>query len=288
MTCAVDGGLVVRRGRRGRRGRADLLDRPAGAPVAELGHDGHDGAAGTARRLVFAAVTVGVLCGVAAGWSVPWAWLAGLTGVLSGMVAAGVVAAAGAAWCGVDLPVGNRAVASHRLAAPEARALCAAVRAARRVVGVWPELAGLVRPADPTAVLHRSLWELAGVLAEHGRLRVHHAELHRATGRLPAGAEAMRGELGHRLDQVADLLDRQARDVDARVGRLRRLADELAHSARDQRAVGAARELAAESDRILGAAAPTVPDEVGQLTDRTRAVLAAWRELTEPARLDGV
>ncbi|MDG6107193.1 hypothetical protein Daura_32665 [Dactylosporangium aurantiacum] len=267
-----------------------LDEPPLAGPVSRTGRDGvihlvpagravlrHDPPGNTGLRLLTGAGTVAV---------------AGATVALSALLTPFVgapVGAAGLALCGAGYrngrsALGRRWLERHRALRPaEAEVFAGAFSAAQTVLMLWPRLRDLVQVATPRRELAGSLWTLAGLLHDRAALGEQLASLDRAAARLPAGAAALRTELAQRRALVRASLEDLAAAVGARVAALETLAGECVDLVRDERAVLAALEAIARADRSLGRVAPAAvaaPDETGELAAQTRAIVAAYRELT--------
>jgi hypothetical protein len=159
-----------------------------------------------------------------------------------------------------------------------------ALSGAVRTIRSWPALQATIRLGDPGPALARSLWELAGVLAQRAPVRDVHRKLAPVAGEVLVDS-AVRADVAVRLSQAEQTLRRLGTEVDQRVRALTTLADETDRFIRQQQALAQARTVVSDADRVLGALAtanqPT--DDTGaELTERTTAVLTAYRELTNP------
>ncbi|MEV0129308.1 hypothetical protein AB0H83_12725 [Dactylosporangium sp. NPDC050688] len=220
--------------------------------------------------------------------------VAGATVALSALltpVVGAPIGAAGLALCGAGYRNGRSALGRrwhdrHRALRPaEAEVFAGAFSAAQTVLMLWPRLRDLVQVATPRRELAGSLWTLAGLLHDRAGLSEQLASLDRAAARLPSGPAAapLREGLAQRRALVRASLDDLAGAVEARVAALETLAGECVDLVRDERAVLAALAAIARADRSLGRVVPAsvaAPDETGELAAQTRAIVAAYRELT--------
>jgi hypothetical protein len=156
-------------------------------------------------------------------------------------------------------------------------------RAAERIMDAWPELDGLVGVPDPSGTLAWSLWDLTGELTDRATVRGTRDELALAQVGLPPEA-AITQQVLDRLSQLNDSLAQLDETVNRRVRSLTGLADECWRFVREQQAIAQAREAILGADSVLGSVAPSLAKPLEgseELGERTRAVLNAYRELTE-------
>jgi hypothetical protein len=259
--------------RTGRDGIVHLV--PAGRPLLRPDPPGNTG-----LRLLTGAGTVAV---------------AGATVALSVLltpVVGAPIGAAGLALCGAGYRNGRSALdrrwddrhhALHRR--EDADTFAGAFSAAQTILMLWPRLRDLVQVATPRRELAGSLWTLAGLLHDRAALGEQLASLTQATARLRPGpvAAPLREGLDRRRALVLASMEDLTAAVHARVAALETLAGECVDLVRDERAVLAAVEAIHRADRFLGRIVPpavVAPDETGDLAAQTRAIVAAYRELT--------
>ncbi|MFD0585084.1 hypothetical protein [Dactylosporangium darangshiense] len=153
-----------------------------------------------------------------------------------------------------------------------------AEQADRRIRAAWPALGAMAEPADIGPALDRARYRLAVLLYRRAELDRSLHELRAAIDGLAADAP-LRAEVHERGAEFATRRAELSERIAERIGALRRLAElsgEHAHAAeRAERARGALR-------RAQRAAAGPEPDAdaVGELAERTTAVLGAYRELS--------
>jgi hypothetical protein len=166
--------------------------------------------------------------------------------------------------------------------AEQTGAFTTALRACDQVVDAWPEIGTMVGVSDPGPVLARALWTLSEVLVSRGALREQRDEIELARTDLPAGTEVWREveDRAARLDTSLAAFDEQ---VATRLAAFADLAGHCQRYVREERAITRAREVVRRADQALGETLAPVDGalEPGRaLTDRTAAVLDAYRELT--------
>jgi hypothetical protein len=157
-----------------------------------------------------------------------------------------------------------------------------ALAAADRISDTWPELAGLVDPADAEPMLGAALWDLSGLLVRRQEVRRVLAGLDRPEYvDLPPG-DAARDLEAHRSEAAALLAG-----IDADIARREASLTAAETAGRDFVRERDARLAVAEAARALRGltaepAALPDPSEDGaaELAERTETVLAAYRELT--------
>jgi hypothetical protein len=161
--------------------------------------------------------------------------------------------------------------------------------AVQDIVESWPTMQGLVDVADPTPTLARALWELASLLAHRQSVRRMRDDLVEVAVGLPKDSQTWR-DVDERRQRAESEFGEFNRAAARHLAYLTGLADECGRFVAEQRALATARTAVARADRLLGRAAPvTLADGSGaELADRTRAVLAAYRELTNHLGADGV
>jgi hypothetical protein len=153
--------------------------------------------------------------------------------------------------------------------------------AVAQVVEAWPRVGGLVGVGDPTPALAEALWDLAGVLAHRQAVRGTRDDLARATVGLPPASRVWR-EIASRREQAESELVDLDREAGRRLAYLSGLASECGRFVLEQDALAHARRAVLRADLVLGRAAPVAVAGNGseELAERTRAVLSAYRELT--------
>ncbi|MGI5236856.1 hypothetical protein [Dactylosporangium sp. CA-139066] len=153
-----------------------------------------------------------------------------------------------------------------------------AERAEQRIRASWPSLGAMADPPDIGPALDRARYRLALLLHRRDELDRALQELRAATNGLPAGAP-LRAEAHERGAEFAARRAELSDRIAERIGALRRLAeaagDHAHHVSRSDRARDALRR--AEAAAI---GPEPAPDAVAELTERTEAVLAAYRELS--------
>jgi hypothetical protein len=155
------------------------------------------------------------------------------------------------------------------------------------IVRAWPSVRGMSGIKDARWVIERARWDFACLVAERGRLSGAHSQTKFAEYGLDP-EDPLRAELAVRRDQLALGLASMDAETARRANRLRSLAEHCAHFAHDQavmvrgpRVTRRAREVVERADSvILNVTAWEVrPDPATELSDRTEAVLSAYREL---------
>jgi hypothetical protein len=157
-----------------------------------------------------------------------------------------------------------------------------ALAAADRISDTWPELDGLVDPADADPMLGAALWDLSGLLARRQEVRRVLIGLDRPEyADLPAGDAARELET-HRSEAAALLAG-----IDADIARREASLAAAETAGRDVVREREARRAVAEAARALRGLTPdpelapdTSEDTAAELAERTETVLAAYRELT--------
>jgi hypothetical protein len=152
--------------------------------------------------------------------------------------------------------------------------------AVRTIQVAWPFLAELVQIPSPRREVSASLWAVAGLLREHAELAELYAGLSDARfGTLPAEAP-VRAALDDRMARV-DTAQRKLRaEIDRRIESLTDLAARCASFVRAESALHAAHEAVRRADESLNRVSVAVPDDMRDLSERTEAIIAAYRELT--------
>jgi hypothetical protein len=223
-------------------------------------------------------------------------------GCVAGVVVAGVLGYLTTYWLAVPLALGIAGYAVFRQLTSESTLTAqwqrdhrwlthrqelstfdSARRAAERIMDAWPELDGLVGVPDPSRTLARSLWELSGELVDRATVRGTRDELALAQVGLPPEAAITR-EVVDRLSQLNESLAQLDANLDRRVRSLVGFADECWRFVREQQAIAQVRDAIEGADSVLGSVAQafgTPPDSSEELGERTRAVLNAYRELTD-------
>jgi hypothetical protein len=236
------------------------------------------------RRLSALALPLIILCPILDTLGVPW-WIAALGN--AGLLAWTARLQARAARPGT-IAVPTRDGDHLLIARPERTAYARALTVARRVRRTWPQLGGLVDPADADRTLTRALDELAGLMARRQRIRRLRTEL----------AEAIRGgpSVGSRAvpadSPAVQALAVQRRRVEelwrttgAQANRMLRGIEAAALAGesliREQRMHETARRAELTITR-LAAGGPVAAVEAGpELAERTAAVVTAYRELRD-------
>lgn len=157
-----------------------------------------------------------------------------------------------------------------------------ALRAGQGVTRAWPQVQGLTQIATPREEIAASLWALARLLHDHQDLRTQFQTLWQAREALPPNAP-VRGDLTDRLTMVRASLDPLHKEIERRIASLEALAAECVKLVRDERAVAKAYEAIRRVDESLGLIPPvdsTSRDTTHELSERTRLIIAAYRELT--------
>ena len=157
-----------------------------------------------------------------------------------------------------------------------------ALKAAQTVTQAWPQVQGLTQIATPREEIATSLWALAGLLHSHQDLRMQFRSLWEAREALPPNAP-VRGDLTDRLTMVRASLDPLHKEIERRIASLEVLAVECVKLVRDERAVAKAYEAIRRVDQSLGLVPPVnggLQDTTHELSERTRMIIAAYRELT--------
>jgi hypothetical protein len=155
---------------------------------------------------------------------------------------------------------------------------------ADRISDTWPELGGLVDPADAGSMLASALWDLSGVLVRRQQVRRVLADLDGSRFGDPPATDAAR-ELEQHRTSAAELLAGLDADIARRVGHLA-AAERAGRDVIQERDARRAADDAARSLRGL-TPDPLLPqsseDAASELAERTETVLAAYRELIADA-----
>ncbi|WP_432832620.1 hypothetical protein [Dactylosporangium sp. CA-092794] len=155
--------------------------------------------------------------------------------------------------------------------------------AARTILVAWPFLADLVQVSSPAAEVTASLWTLSGLLVDHAELGEQAAGLSDARfGALPRETP-VRAALDDRLTRVDASQRALSEEIDRRVAALTELAEHCAGFLRTETALHAAHEAVRRADESLRRVAPpehAAPDDTRDLSERTAAIIAAYRALT--------
>ena len=157
-----------------------------------------------------------------------------------------------------------------------------ALRAAQSVTRAWPQVQGLTQIATPREEIAASVWALAGMLHDHQNLRNQFQEVWEARRALPPRAPLSR-DLTDRLAMVRASLDPLHAEIERRIVSLETLAAVCVMLVRDERAVAKAHEAIRRVDQSLGRMTPVdgaPQDATHELSERTRLIIAAYRELT--------
>jgi hypothetical protein len=157
-----------------------------------------------------------------------------------------------------------------------------ALRAAQAITRAWPQVRGLTQIATPREEVAAAVWALAGLLHSHQDLRIQYWSLWEARGAVPPRAPVS-GDLTDRLAMVSASLHPLYKEIERRIASLETLAAECVKLVRDERAVANAYEAIRRVDQSLGRI-PAVDDvsfdATHDLSERTRLIIAAYRELT--------
>ena len=155
------------------------------------------------------------------------------------------------------------------------------------IVKAWPHVRGMSGIKDVAPVIENARWDLARLTAERGNLVDAQNEATFAQYGLNP-EDSLRSDLAARRDQLTLRLASMDEEVACRVGRLRSLAEHCAQFAYGQDAVvrapkkaRRAQEALKRADSAILDAAPwdVRSDPAIDLSERTEAVLAAYREL---------
>jgi hypothetical protein len=254
------------RGRRRRTGSVTEL-----VPVPPSGRTRADRIRFAARLTIPLAILCAVLDAVGMPW---WTAAAGSAALVLWVVREQARAARPGS---VAVPPGDDC---HVLVAPEERqAYRKALETSRRVRRTWPELGGLVDPADADRTLTRALDELAALLARRQQIRRLRAELsgvdHAALPADSAAVQALTAQR-HRVETLWRETGAQANRMLCGITAAARTGEELI---REQQVHRTARDAELAISRLAVAGpAPAVP-AAPELAERTAAVVAAYREL---------
>jgi hypothetical protein len=167
---------------------------------------------------------------------------------------------------------------------PDGRAdLRTAQVAVSRIEDDWPTVAPMLGP--PGTTLDEALWSLAGDLRRRAELQRARQSLTRVRDDLSANDPALTA----RVDELTTRYTAVNSAVEAALRRLKRLADECERLRAVVTAPSRVAEVVRQADTVLnGARAAEIadlprPDPTGELSERTEAVLAAYRELRATA-----
>ncbi|MFF5292683.1 hypothetical protein [Paractinoplanes globisporus] len=154
-----------------------------------------------------------------------------------------------------------------------------AVGMARRVRHTWPGLPGMIDPGTADRALTHALDDLATLLVRRQEIRRLRAGLDGVRGDdLPTGSRAVLA-----LAEQRERAERLWLDTGEQANRILRAIDEAALAGesflQEQRIGATARQAERVLARLTAGAPPA--DAAPELADRTSAVLAAYRELTE-------
>jgi hypothetical protein len=153
-----------------------------------------------------------------------------------------------------------------------------AERAEERVRSSWPSLGAMADPSDIGPALDRARYRLALLLHRRAELDRALQELRDATNGLPAGAP-LRAEADERGAEFAARRAELSERIAERIGALRRLAEAAGEHAHHAARTDRAREAIRRAEAAAAAPEPAA-DGVRDLTERTEAVLTAYRELS--------
>jgi hypothetical protein len=160
------------------------------------------------------------------------------------------------------------------------------------IIAAWPNIRGISGIEDARSVIENARWDLACLIAERGGLSGAHSEAKFAEYGLDPD-DPLRGDLAVRRDQLALRLASIDAEIARRVGRLRSLAEQCAKFAHHQAVMRRAPRVAQRARHALERADSAMlsvsqwevrPDPASELSDRTEAVLSAYRELTLGAK----
>jgi hypothetical protein len=234
--------------------------------------------------------------------------IVGNVGGLVGLAIAGGLAYATTPWLG--LPVGVAVAAlgywpaavrqrrvhrawprSHRVLTDQRdrEVLLTALSTALRALRAWPALRAMLPLDEPSPVLASTLWDLATILSQRATVRGTYDKLMRVAGEVPDGS-SVHTDVAARLAQAEATRQRLDGEIERRLRDLTTLADEADKFVRQQEALSEARAVVQDADEVLGtigvppqpagAEYPLAADASTELVERTTAVLAAYRELT--------
>jgi hypothetical protein len=163
------------------------------------------------------------------------------------------------------------------------------------IIAAWPSIGAMIGVKDAATVIENARWDLACLIARRGGLSgAHHQATFAEYGLDPN--VPLRDDLAVRRDQLALRLASIDAEIANRVGRLRSLAERCAHFAHEQAAARRAPRVARRARQALERADSAIlsvtpwevrPDPATDLSDRTEAVLTAYRELTEGSKDGG-
>jgi hypothetical protein len=165
------------------------------------------------------------------------------------------------------------------------QAILRGVALAQHTLRLWPELQEAVAVDDPGSTLAQVLWEVSGWLVERASIRAVIEKLNEAARPL-ATDNPVYADLSRQLARAYDLEHQLNTEIATRLGNLSNLREQVGQFVSQRRAAAAARATLADTDRVLDAfsgvpAADPAGDLSSDLRERTSAILAAYRELTE-------
>jgi hypothetical protein len=263
--------LTMRTGRGRRRRYGSVVEL---VPIPPTGRDRTE----RTRRTARIALVLLILCAVLDPLGIPL-WAAALGS--AGLLAFAVREQARAARPGIiAVPAGDDA--RVLIARAERAAYERALAVAHRIRRTWPELGGLIDPADADRTLTRALDELAALLARRQRLRRLRDELAAVRpGDLPPDSPALVALAAQRA-RVEDLW----RSTGAQANRMLRGIEAAARAGesliREQRIHETARQAEATLARLSTGGPPPAAEAAPELAQRTAAVIRAYRELRMP------
>jgi len=256
------------RGRRHRYGSVVEL-----VPVPPTGRDRTE----RTRRTARIALVLLILCAVLDALGVPW-WAAAMGS--AALLTFVVREQARAAQPGIiAIPAGDDA--RVLVARAERAAYERALAGAHRIRRTWPDLGGLIDPADADRTLTRALDELAALLARRQRIRRLRDELAAVRpGDLSPDSPALLALAAQRA-RVEELW----RTTGAQANRMLRGIDAAARAGesliREQHIQETARRAEATLARLSTGGPAPAGEAAPELAQRTAAVIRAYRELRE-------
>ncbi len=165
---------------------------------------------------------------------------------------------------------------------PDVERWCAVVRR------TWPQISGMTGIKDAAPVVNHARWDLARLIVERGRLSGVRSQAKFAEYGLDPD-DPLRDELASRRDQLDARLAAMDIEIAGRVKRLQSLAEHCAHFAHVQATASRAPRVARRAQHVVERADSVIlsstgwearADPAAELSERTEAVLAAYRELT--------
>jgi hypothetical protein len=163
-------------------------------------------------------------------------------------------------------------------AAPDRADFKRAADAAVLTLRIWPHLQRHLDLENPSDTVAGSLWQLAGLLVSRQQVRASWTKLARVD-RDTAPDDPVRAELASRAVWFRDATAQLDTQVAGRTDHLTRLCDETTHFVRRQRASAEAHAVLREADELIGRTVLPHDPGVGDLAERTAAVIDAYQEL---------